>query len=104
MINQFTNTNDEEMVTMPDGTVIPKAWAEGAGVNNQLTDDDDLKIKQAEPKPKPKQKDKDKLVRIKFADNRDSTMIDVSIPSHMVPLVQSDIKSIYHLYTENTIN
>ena len=92
MINQFTNTNDEEMVTMPDGTVIPKAWAEGAGVNNPLTDDDDLKIKQVEPKPKLKQKDKDKLVRIKFSDNRDSTMIDVSIPSHMVPLVQSDTR------------
>ena len=90
MINQFTNTNDEEMVTMPDGTVIPKAWAEGAGVNNPLTDDDDLKIKQVEPKLK--QKDKDKLVRIKFSDNRDSTMIDVSIPSHMVPLVQSDTR------------
>lgn len=59
------------MVTMPDGTVIPKSWAKPITNYGPLTT--------------PEEDENDK-VWVNFLDNRDKQKIRVRIPKHRVPL------------------
>ena len=68
------------MVTMPDGTVIPKSWSEpitnyGPLTNNEETEKDDDKVE------------------VKFPDKRDDTIIHVKIPRDKLPLLKGEGQS-----------